>query len=69
MRSKPYIEFLADRIVVLNWIDGFILIFSSFSPAVNPASGRPEREEEAAGRSVLRPIQICLATPSLKKAR
>jgi hypothetical protein len=50
-------------------MDGFMLIFLSFflPQRLIPASSRSEREEEAAGRSVLRPIQICLATPSLKK--
>jgi hypothetical protein len=33
--------------VVLDWMDGFMLTFLSFSPVVNSCDGRSERGEEA----------------------
>src|SRR5438876_12334023 len=42
---------------------------SVFLPMINPASCRSERERRTSGRSILLPIQICLATPSFEKSR
>src|SRR5439155_8558472 len=49
------------------WMDGFMLIFLLSPRRLIPASGRSERAEEAAGRSVLRPIQICFGDAEFEK--